>query len=169
MGQLVHTITVSQSERRPCIVRGKKALFHKWEDKCEYIVKINAWLADEELSELKKAIEESGYLPPQVEVFPHRETVAIVELEDGAVLEVAVSEVRFVDSIHKEYAFGEGEPKPTPEKTEGIPHPSTRRAVCSKCGVEGLVGRELCVHNLTEILCHECHLKQHETKERDRP
>lgn len=99
MGQLVHTITVSQSERRPCIVRGKKALFHKWEDKCEYIVKINAWLADEELSELKKAIEESGYLPPQVEVFPHRETVAIVELEDGAVLEVAVSEVRFVDSI----------------------------------------------------------------------
>jgi len=54
-------------------------------------------------------------------------------------------------------------------RAEGVPHPSTRRAVCSKCGVEGLVGRELCVHNLTEILCHECHLKQHETKERDRP
>lgn len=55
-------------ELRPCIVKGRKALFHKWSVKS-------------------------------------KETVAIIEYEDGAVTECYPYEIKFVDAKFKEYCF----------------------------------------------------------------
>lgn len=78
-------ITVSNSEYRPCIVKGKKALFHRWTERA-YIV------------------------PPSPMVGGHnggviKDTAGIVEYEDGTVAEVYATNIKFVDNLFKEIAF----------------------------------------------------------------
>ena len=70
-------ITISTSEYRPCLVDGKKALFHRWSDK-------------------SKVVEPS----PMIGGAPGgtvRYTVAIVEMEDGQVIEVGPQLIKFID------------------------------------------------------------------------
>ena len=83
MGKLDGTITLTHSEYRPCIVKGRKALFHRWEDK----------------SEIRDAVlrgTSSGVL---------KGTLAIIEYEDGNVTECYPYEVRFCDGLINEYSF----------------------------------------------------------------
>jgi hypothetical protein len=83
---------------RPCIVDGRRALFHRWIEKITPIVKISMALPQKELSERIKAAKESyPYLPYYTEVIAQKETLAIVELEGGEIREVKPSEVRFRD------------------------------------------------------------------------
>lgn len=87
MAGLNGTITIIKSEYRPCIVKGRKALFHCWEDK----------------SEIHNAVmkgDVSGVLMG---------TVAIVEYENGDVRECYPYEVKFLDNKLKEYDFRENE------------------------------------------------------------
>lgn len=64
---------------RPCIVYGdKKALFHRWSDKCQVI---------------EPSIAVGGHPGGQLS-----QTVAIIEYEDGSVAEVYPSRVRFLDT-----------------------------------------------------------------------
>lgn len=79
------TITIETGEYRPCLVDGKKALFHRWEDK-------------------------SKIVEPSVMVGGHgggvlKYTVAIVEYENGSVAEVFPNYIKFVDGKINEYAF----------------------------------------------------------------
>lgn len=80
-------ITVTNSEYRPCLVNGKNALFHRWEDA-------------------------SRLVPPSPAVGGHpggrvSGVLAIVEFEDGTVDEVPPSAVKFLDSdwLFREYCF----------------------------------------------------------------
>lgn len=86
MAGLNGTIIISNSEHRPCIADGKKALFHNWE----------RW---------------SEILPPSPMVGGHnggvlQGTLAIVEYEDGTVGKVLPQSIKFVDNLFKEYDFG---------------------------------------------------------------
>lgn len=83
---------------RPCIVGGKRALFHRWSEKITPIVKISMALPQKELSARIKAVKETyPYLPFDTETIVQKETLAIVELEGGEIREVKPSEVRFRD------------------------------------------------------------------------
>lgn len=85
MGELNRTITVTNSEYRPCIVKGRKALFHRWEDKAEIRDAV-----------LRGTV--SGVV---------KGTVAIIEYEDGVITECYPYEVKFCDNKFNEYAFVE--------------------------------------------------------------
>jgi len=78
---------VIETELRSCIVKDKKALFHKWCDN-------------------------SKILNPSPMVGGHnggvlKYTVAIIEYENGVVTECYPYEVKFIDRKFKEYCFSE--------------------------------------------------------------
>lgn len=86
MAGLNGTITISNSQYRPCIADGKKALFHNWEQ----------W---------------NAIVPPSPMVGGHGGGViqgeyAIVEYEDGTIGKVLPNDIHFVDNLFAEYNFG---------------------------------------------------------------
>lgn len=87
MAALDGTITMTSSEYRPCYVEGKKALFHKWEDRSEIV---------------SPSIMKGGHAGGVI-----RGTIAIVEFENGVVGEVYPHKIKFADNLIKEYAFNE--------------------------------------------------------------
>lgn len=80
-------IQVMFSEYRPCVVKGKKALFHRWADKAQVVGE----------SALR-----GGHSAGQLWV-----VVGIVEHEDGTIREAYPYEIRFVDHKQREYCFHE--------------------------------------------------------------
>lgn len=85
MAGLNGTITVRNSQYRPCVVDGRKALFHTWEH----------W---------------SEIIPPSPMVGGHAGGViqggcGIVEYEDGQIEKVYPQQIRFTDNIFKDYCF----------------------------------------------------------------
>lgn len=74
---------------RPCLVDGRKALFHKWERVREIV-----------LPSLTKGGHDGGTVCGDM---------AIVEYEDGQIAEVKPERIKFVDGIIKQYAFPETE------------------------------------------------------------
>ena len=87
MAGLDGTITVKTSEYRPCMVGDKRAMFHRWEDKAEIVPPSNL---------------RGGHSGGVV-----RGSIAIVEFEDGRIVEVYPRDVRFLDSkcLFSEYSF----------------------------------------------------------------
>lgn len=77
---------ITINELRPCIVNGKKALFHRW-------------------------IERSEIVPPSAMQGGHcggvvKDTFALVEFEDGVIKECRCVGIKFCDSPHRNYCFG---------------------------------------------------------------
>lgn len=72
-------------ERRPCYADGKKALFHKWGERNRIIIR-NIY---------KRGLVEE----------PIRETVGIVEYEDGKIDLVKPEDIRFCDGESEQYCF----------------------------------------------------------------
>lgn len=81
-------ITASNSEYRPCIVNGKKALFHRWTERANIIPP--SPMAPGVISH------DGGVI---------KDTAGIIEYEDGTVAEVYTINIRFVDNPFKEIAF----------------------------------------------------------------
>ena len=73
----------NEQEYRPCIVLGKKALFHKWVNKSYVYNPIMR-----------------GQVGGVVE-----STIAIVEYEDGQVVECLPHQVRFIDNKFGQFSF----------------------------------------------------------------
>lgn len=81
-------IVIKTSEYRPCIVNGKKALFHKW-------------------NEFAKVVEASPLIggSPAGQI---KYTLGMVEYEDGTVEEVLPRHIKFLDhNLFNEIAFNE--------------------------------------------------------------
>lgn len=75
------------SEYRLCLVNGKKALFHRWEDRAQTV---------------PVSLLRGGHSAGQVWA-----VLGIVECEDGTVLEAYPCEITFIDDEFKKYAFPE--------------------------------------------------------------
>lgn len=102
-------IELRTTEYRPCYVGGNKALFHRWEDKPRQIIRqdgLRMWSPENLMKAYAKQYE-AGILPPEFEIEFIPRTLAIVEFEDGTVLEVEPCEVRFVPGLMNEYDFRE--------------------------------------------------------------
>lgn len=87
MAQMESTITVKTSEYRPCFVKDRRALFHRWEDNSEIYA-----------PSLMVGGHDGGVV---------KYTLAIIEYEDGHVERVKPEDVRFADNLIKQYAFPE--------------------------------------------------------------
>lgn len=74
---------------RPCLVKGKKCLFHKWVER--------RWLVD--------ASPLQGGHPGGL----CATTMALVEDENGQIIETYPREIRFIDDLIQEYVFPEEE------------------------------------------------------------
>lgn len=72
-------VIISTSEYRPCWIKGRKALFHRWEDKACQLSTGNS----------------------------EKLTLAIIEYEDGTVHEAYPYEIVFCDNKISEYYFEE--------------------------------------------------------------
>lgn len=86
MAGIESTITIKNSQYRPCFVDGRKALFHKFEG--------------------------VRFAPPKSFCDVDKDIVigrdlAIVEYEDGKVDEVSVTKLRFADRLFQQYVFCE--------------------------------------------------------------
>lgn len=77
------------TELRPCIINGKKALFHRW-------------------TEFNKVVA-GGITPIDPPPGQIKYTLGLIEYEDGQVEEVAPHKIKFIDNKIKEYDFKEGE------------------------------------------------------------
>ena len=72
-----------ETEKRPCIVNGKNALFHRWSDRAEII---------------EPALAIGGHSGGVM-----KWTVGIIEYEDGQVSEALPRNIKFLDPPHYEY------------------------------------------------------------------
>lgn len=78
---------------RPCLIKGKKCLFHRWVER--------RWLVGAGSLRASRA----GGLCAV--------TMALVEDENGQIMEVYPREVRFIDDLIREYVFPEEKPTTT--------------------------------------------------------
>ena len=69
------------SEYRPCVINGKNALFHCWEERADVML---------------PALAVGGQL---------KQTYGIIEYEGGEVAEVLPHDIRFIDNLHLDYCF----------------------------------------------------------------
>ena len=72
-------ITMSNSERRTCLVEGKKALFHRWHEFCD-VVGASPLIGGAPAGQIKY-------------------TLGTVEFEDGTIEEVAPHKIKFADRL----------------------------------------------------------------------
>lgn len=98
MAGLERTITMKTGEYRPCMVNGHKALFHRWSDKETLFFKCDHMVKKEAFASIRLDYEKYQLLPNGVTVEKIKNTVAIVEFEDGFIKEVLSTDIRFLDS-----------------------------------------------------------------------
>lgn len=85
MAEINHEFVVRGTEYRPCLVKKRRALFHRWEDRAETVGQ----------SMLKGG-------PPAGQLWT---VFGIVEYEDGTVEEVYPHEIKFIDGKFREYVW----------------------------------------------------------------
>ena len=89
---------------RPCMARGVKAFFHRWSDKQEIVIQDRSIFMHETLTkcEIDNILNRvrKGYVSPEYDVYTRRETVAVVEFEDGTVDEVAPRDIKFTEPCY---------------------------------------------------------------------
>lgn len=106
MAQLTSEFVIKK-ELRPCIVNGKKALFHTWTEKEELIFKAARYMTAVDLKDAKATFEYFGIVPHDLITEKQKATFALVEYEDGRIAEVKPTDVRFIDNAHRDYDFTE--------------------------------------------------------------
>lgn len=84
-------------ELRPCLVDGRKALFHQWCVQEDFILKFNAFLKPEQINKLREKFQETGIVDTHADPEKIKRTYALVEFEDGSVDMVDPMSVRFLD------------------------------------------------------------------------
>lgn len=105
MAAMDGTITMTTAEYRPCYVNEKKALFHRWIDKDEVLIKFSTFLSEDDIAEMLEIYRTKSILPSNAGVEKVKTTFAIVEYEDGTIDEVRPQQIRFADDKINEYAF----------------------------------------------------------------
>ena len=93
MAGLNGELTIKTAEYRPCIVEGRKALFHRWHT-------ISNVLSPSPMI--------GGHPGGQITY-----TRAIIEYEDGTVSQCNPTDITFCDPPHKEYCFGAEQEEPS--------------------------------------------------------
>lgn len=86
---------------RPCVVDGKKALFHRWADKGKLVVRLDGIFTEKKLQEASLHIYQDDDLiitDRKSDVVQIQQTYGIVEYENGVVAEVEPEKIVFTDN-----------------------------------------------------------------------
>ena len=98
LGALIGMSLKSQTPAlRPCEVNGKPAVFHRWVDEDRMKVQINIMTLREEAIRTMDDYKVHGFLPATASPVVLRQTIALVEYEDGTVCKVEPEDVKFTD------------------------------------------------------------------------
>ncbi len=92
----------SAKKYRPCIVDGKKALFHRWADKGKLVVQLQGMFTGKEIRETSQHIYQDDDLimtDRRSDIMQMQYTYGIVEFADGRVSEGEPSKIRFTDNM----------------------------------------------------------------------
>ena len=81
---------------RPCYVKGRYGLFHKWTEKEDVILRTDSMIPQYNLEKVRMRFEETKIPPVGFEMVPIKSTYALVEFEDGYVEEVPPTTITFI-------------------------------------------------------------------------
>jgi hypothetical protein len=98
MSGLNGEIIIKSSEYRPCVVNGKNALFHRWIDVDQGVIKFGASIPSDKMQLVRKTFDDTSVLPVGCDMATLRTTYAVVEFEDGTIKEVNPGDVKFLDT-----------------------------------------------------------------------
>ncbi len=90
-------LTMDELHSRPCEVDGISALFHRWTERDEALLKINTYCNPEEMARINKHFRQTGILPAYGSAVVIRKLYALVEYRDGTVHMVDPELVHFTD------------------------------------------------------------------------
>lgn len=95
-------IKATTNEYRPCMVKyngeEKKGLFHRWIEKENLLIKFDSYLTGKHMLDIKQHCDNEHIIPGDCNAIVIRNTLALVEFEDGTIGEVEPTNVRFLDS-----------------------------------------------------------------------
>ena len=83
---------------RPCLVRDRLAIFHRWYETDVITLHFKTLLSQESKDRATKEYNETNILPNCMERDKTRRIMALVEYEDGTVDEVFSTDIQFLDS-----------------------------------------------------------------------
>lgn len=98
----VGTTFLLKWERRPCFVDDKKATFHQWIEKETPILKLSGLMTYENACEIRRMLYRDHIMNNKFDLQVIRETLGLVEFEDGTMAEVKPTSIRFDVELEKE-------------------------------------------------------------------
>lgn len=98
----IWTEFIIKQERRPCFVDDKKATFHQWIEKETPILKLSGRMTYENACEIRRMFDRDHIINDKFDFQVIRETLGLVEYEDGTMAEVEPTSIRFDVELEKE-------------------------------------------------------------------
>ena len=90
-------LPMDELQARPCEVDGIPALFHRWADEDEPLLKLDVFCHTNARAQIYDQYKQHGVIGPEFSVNVIRKTYALVEYQDGTVHLVAPELVTFTD------------------------------------------------------------------------
>ena len=82
---------------RPCLADGKPAVFHRWADGDNALLRINSFITSAEGDVISRRFRETGVVPNYCSTELVRAVFALVEYPDGSVGQVKPELIQFLD------------------------------------------------------------------------
>ena len=89
---------MAEVKTRPCYVKGRKGLFHRWIEKEDFYIKTNMRISNNLFDNIRKIVKENGAVPDGFETDIVKNTYALIEFEDGHMEEIPPTTITFLDS-----------------------------------------------------------------------
>lgn len=94
-------LSMDELQARPCEVDGVPALFHRWADEDETLLKLEGLRNSEDAGAAYRLYKQHGIIGHEFSVEVIRKTYALVEYQDGTVHMVAPELITFTDKEGK--------------------------------------------------------------------
>lgn len=98
MAGLDGTITIHSGEYRPCLVNGKKALFHRWVEHESVILQSKCMVSFTKLSDIREVFERIKVVPNGFTAVKLGGTYALIEFENGGTSLIDPRYIKFLDT-----------------------------------------------------------------------
>lgn len=85
------------ADLRPCEVDETPALFHRWVDEDQALLRVNVFCKEDEMRQLRRNMDRRGIIPCGCSSEVVRRTYALVEYPDGLIGKVDPKLIRFTD------------------------------------------------------------------------
>ncbi len=99
MRTLNNLLNIKSTKYRPCLVyREREALFHRWVEEDDIIVKLNTQIQYDMRKNLVRDIMKTNIYPHYADPVVVKRIVGLIEYRDGTIDMVEPKDIRFLDS-----------------------------------------------------------------------